>query len=128
MKILEHGVQASAQVTVTTRQLSTVVCVDDALVAGGAPDFTAHERVFVLLPRQRDGKVVWARHDLEYEYAWASGAPGKPKVVAVHIGLFALADADIDAVVWHGVAYGLDSNVGTLWLQTSDDNLHPETC
>ncbi len=133
MRLLEGRVSVNARISIAAQQLSTVVTVNEALVKAQSPEFAALQQVFVLLPllpllpHGEQGAPVWTRYELVHRYRWETGGSGEPSAYDVYSAVIAASLADLDAMVWHGIAFGMDTNSGTLWLQTEDDNYRPVT-
>jgi hypothetical protein len=94
--------------------------VRDYEVRRQAPGFNGTEQVFALIPREgAGGQVSWERFDLAY-------APPQGYRYRSHDEHVAWIDADPQVVRAHGVAFGMETNVGTLWLQEASNNAKPE--
>ena len=102
--------------------LRIAVQVDDAAIRAQHPGFDGLESVFVLVPRATDGGLVWESHAVPY---WAESRAGyyAQIVIDVHRTDW-LHGLDVQAAIEHGVAIGLDTNVGTVWAQGPGEN-HP---
>ena len=128
MKLLENGVNAQARMD--AGRLHLQVSVDDASVRQKHAGFNGYERVFALVPEWQAGRVVWQRHDLRYRGSWSysgsSRAGGTRQPTYDNHGA-SLQPRSLDprTISELGIAFGMDTNVGTLWLQTADDNYQP---
>jgi hypothetical protein len=92
--------------------------VDDDAVRQQADGFDGTERAFALLPRETAGGITWERKDLH----WQGALDGRNDHHWLAVDSSSVDEA---AVARHGVAFGLDTNVGTLWLQRGDANVIP---
>jgi hypothetical protein len=104
----------------TAPVLTVRVEVDDAAIRAQVPGFDGFEQVFVQVPKLQGGSVVWESHAL----TWKASRMG---------GYYAQIRYDIheSGSIWgvhgptleqHGVAVGLNTNVGTLWAQQPGQN------
>lgn len=111
-------------------RLDVEVIVDDVQVAAALPGFDGLESAFVLIPRaDAGGGARWELHGL----SWAGGAyrivgsslydQRSERVGDKHLlqGL-RLSEADLQQVLAHGIAAGLDTNRGTVWAQHAGQN------
>jgi hypothetical protein len=91
---------------------------NDQAILNQASGFDGMERVFALLPRETEKGLQWERVDLKYVYSNAE----RNFIADTHMLSLPRADADAAALNKYGVAFGMDTNVGTLWLQYPDHN------
>ena len=126
------GPGVNAKVKVSLQSLSASMSVDDDAVRARAPGFNGLEQAFVLIPFEQNGSVSWARRNLQYSGSWSYsgsslvGGTHQP-TYDTHTLYLGIGEFDAVAAVKYGVAFGLDTNVGTQWLQTADDNYKPTT-
>ena len=125
MKLLEPGVNAMARLD--NGSLHLQVSVDDDSVRSRAAGFNGYERVFALVPERRDGELSWQRQDLSYSGSWSYGGSsrvgGRPQPTYDNHSESLRPDAvDPRTIEEEGIAFGMDTNVGTLWMQTLGDN------
>lgn len=124
------GPGVNVQTKISMQHLSLSVSVDDDAVRNRAPGFDGFERAFALIPFEQGTQVNWVRRELAYGSSWSysgsslAGGAHLPTydMHSVHLGL---GEFDVAAAVKYGIAFGLDTNVGTKWLQTADDNYKP---
>jgi hypothetical protein len=93
------------------------VLVDDAAVRQQVSGFDGREQVFVLVPKRLNGNLVWERHALN----WAGTRSVNGKTMDLHESPM-ITGVDGTTLQTHGVAVGLDTNVGTHWGQQSGQN------
>ena len=74
--------------------------------------FDGLEKVFALVPDREGAHPKWYRVELAYQ--------GKP--VGTHDLHGAIVENSYGPIWENGVAFGLDTNVGTVWLQLPGDN------
>lgn len=104
----------------TTPMLRVHVEVDDTTIRRSHPGFDGFERAFVRVPKLSGGRLGWDSVTLRY-----SGQTRRGYYADIPIDLH---DSDnIWNVDWatlakHGVAVGLDTNVGVVWAQDTDHN------
>lgn len=94
--------------------------VEDKVIRQQADGFDGLERVFALIPEERNGEVQWHRQDLAYQRTeqQRSGYYAQNEhTVDKHEAR--LVDVDREAIKKHGIKMGMETNVGTLWLQHS---------
>jgi hypothetical protein len=98
---------------------SVRVAVDDKKLRqlDGFADFDGREKAFALVPERHGAEVQWKKVNLGYEATFTDRATGDR--VDEHAAYPSL---DMDAVREHGIAIGLETNKGTVWLQELDDN------
>ena len=107
------------------------VDVDDQKVQANVPGFNGLERAFALFPYEEDGKVAWKRVELTYDRKQSCSGDDVHGfwITRKDINSPWLTPAgekiDFQAANKYGVAFGLDTNVGTVWLQGPDDNAFP---
>lgn len=104
------------------------VSVPDGQIRAMNPGFDGMEQVFALVPRPSG---AWDRVDLSYTSSGTTAAmntgPGNGRYSYVpsdhHETVIAL--VDIKTIRREGIAFGIDTNVGTLWLQAAGKNWTP---
>ena len=101
-------------------QLAIEVRVNDDKVGQEAHGFDGMEQAFVLLPPAKKG-MEWERHNLNYGGVDSFGSSGAKE--DYHWLRLVVDDKTRAAVKEQGVAFGLDTNVGQLWLQEADNNV-----
>jgi hypothetical protein len=118
---------APPQVTAERSELQVTMQVNDRFVKAALPGFDGLERPFALVPRQRTGELTWERVPLTFAGTDTSGVHGlrNPEHQTridryLAVGVF---DVDTDAIRSHGIALGMDTNVGTVWAQAPGENL-----
>jgi hypothetical protein len=73
------------------------------------------EKPFVLVPVTTGvGNIVWERREM----IWNNNTFGVDKYTLPAV-------PDESAAAQHGVAIGIETNKGTLWIQTADQNYYP---
>lgn len=124
--VLNHGVSAAAIRSsfdpVHSADGDTLVLkadVDDAAVAQQAQGFNGMESAFALVPRYVAGETAWEKTPL----IWQGALDGKRDT---HMAWIDADDVDRQALADKGVAFGVDTNVGTLWLQRQGLNTEVE--
>lgn len=97
--------------------------INDAMLQQKHPGFDGLERPFVLVPRRAAGALSWERFDLAYDHTIDQGAtlPNAREDVYTTTPI-RLSSDQLEIVVAQGVAFGLDSNVGTIWAQDPGRN------
>ena len=104
----------------TSPMLRAHVEVSDAALRAAYPSFDGLERVFVRVPKVKSGVVTWESQPLRYSGQSRRGYYGEI-VIDLH-------DSDsIWGVDWptlsrHGIAIGLDTNLGVIWAQEDGHN------
>ncbi|PSM30743.1 hypothetical protein [Haliangium sp. UPWRP_2] len=104
----------------TSPMLRVHVEVSDAALRAAYPSFDGLERVFVRVPKVKSGVVTWESQPLRYSGQSRRGYYGEI-VIDLH-------DSDsIWGVDWptlsrHGIAIGLDTNLGVIWAQEDGHN------
>ncbi len=108
------------------KDLSVEVKVNDDQIRHDNPGFDGLESVFALVPRRADGDVRWERHNLAYAGSSRrivggelfSGRPQKrDDLHRLH-----LKGVDAQTVQELGIAFGAQTNVGTVWAQSLGAN------
>lgn len=102
--------------------LSVELRVEDALLATAHPGFDGQERPFVLIPREEYGDVRWERIALHYRGQLSRGYFAERRLDVYDVSGVKLSEADLTLTRGLGVALGLETNVGTIWLQSTGDN------
>lgn len=105
----------------TSPVLTVHVEVDDAALRKGYPAFDGLERALVRVPKLSAGRVVWESVGLRY-----SGQTRRGYFAEIPIDLHD--SGSIWGVDWatlqaHGVAIGIETNLGTIWAQDEGKNL-----
>ncbi len=88
-----------------------------ALARRGLGGFNGLEKPFALVPSERDGRVTWWRHELRFRGARQEGL--------AHHDAFesdVISRVDRRAVEKYGIAFGLETNRGTVWNQEPGEN------
>lgn len=133
MSVVNSGINASAQLysyfdttpTYGTPEKTGVdvkLDVTDAYVKQQF-DYDGFERPFALVPTEVNGKVEWKREALEYKGTHVGGYMDlKP------VDSYELNDRDVsrELVAKYGIALGMETNNGTVWLQQPGQNLIPQ--
>jgi hypothetical protein len=101
---------------------NAVVRVNDAKLREQLPGFDGLEKAFMLVP-QPSGE--WKRFELNYSQTYGTDLGPRTDIHSFAIPSPFLKDAEINAIRGNGVAFGLETNVGTLWLQDPGDNAKP---
>lgn len=97
------------------------VVVDDAAVAAQVGGFDGLEQVFALVPRRLgDGSLRWESVDVPFVGPELSGYYGEVRRDRHETEW--LRGLDVATARELGVAFGMDTNVGTVWLQGPDEN------
>lgn len=103
-----------------TSLLRIEVRVDDAAIRARHPGFDGLESAFVLLPRRTDTGLVWESHAVPYASQSRAGYYGQ---IVIDVHRTGWVDGlDVDAAIEHGVAVGLDTNIGPVWAQGPGEN------
>jgi hypothetical protein len=94
--------------------------VKDAKLRQERPGFDGLEKVFALVPRFDwvTKTTKWERHNLEYKQS----ADGSDR----HSLTMLNNQYDLSLVPKHGIAFGIDTNEGTVWLQAPGQNALPK--
>lgn len=118
---------APPQVTAERTELQVTMQVKDRFLKEALPGFDGLERPFALVPRKQEGEVVWERLALDHvgtrspgETAWTRPTDRTRIDDYLAVGAF---DVDAEAIREHGIALGIDTNVGTVWAQAPGDNV-----
>lgn len=106
------------------RSLVVAVDVRDDYVRNQVPGFDGLERVFTLIPKDEAGKT-WARRDLGFLRTIHSPAIGS--AIDEHLAIVPLDPGDATNIGHQGIAFGMDTNCGTLWFQEPGHNVVPVT-
>jgi hypothetical protein len=102
--------------------LQVEVKVNDARLRQQLSSFDGFERVFALVPmRVESGEVKWNRIDLGKFHQERTGF-FMQEFLDVHSSHQPLRGIDAEAIREHGIAIGLDTNVGTVWAQSPGEN------
>jgi hypothetical protein len=107
------------------KRVGLAVTVDDQQVRRGHPGFDGMERVFALVPRGQPGCTSWQRVELRYNRTIPANPQTATPLVDDHEAYLNGDGFDFPAIRREGVAFGMDTNVGTLWLQTRGKNFPP---
>jgi len=104
----------------TSPMLTIHVEVDDAALRKQFPAFDGMESAFALVPKQKNGALVWESVALSWKGTTLKGYYGQT-VIDIH------ESGSVWGVDWptlqaNGVAVGLTTNVGTIWAQASGQN------
>jgi hypothetical protein len=113
-----HGLKVSVGQATGGAPLSVNLQVRDANIRTihGMDQFDGLEKPFALVPVMTGlGNIVWERRNLNYHYS-EDGAD--------RFSLDAVPDSA--AAKLHGVAIGIETNTGTLWIQHADQNYRPD--
>lgn len=104
------------------------VNVQDAKLRETRPGFDGLEHAFALVPERDgfDGQVKWARKELGTYESFNFGAADRMTFLDFHSLTFTPGQYDSALVSRLGVAFGLETNVGLLWLQRPDGNVRPK--
>jgi hypothetical protein len=94
------------------------VRVNDAKIQEQVPKFNGKEDVFALVPRETADGVQWDPVKLDWKYDGTENG----NTIDIHQAYIPYADADVAAIGKYGVAFGMNTNEGTLWLQHPDHN------
>lgn len=86
-------------------------------------DYDGFERPFALVPTEVNGKLEWKREALAYRGSHLGGYMDLEPVDS-----YGLQDRNVDRglVEKYGIALGLETNHGTVWLQNPGHNLIPQ--
>lgn len=102
------------------------IVVDDARLAKSRPGFDGYERAFALVPRTRDGRVVFERVELGYRGQSLRGYIAIRAVDRHGVDGLRLGEDEVPALLENGIAIGLETNRGTVWAQEPGKNFTPE--
>jgi hypothetical protein len=126
MKLLSHAAVVDLEVCPAVARLQMTVSVDATRLAEEAAGAGADVRVFALVPEQHEGGIEWVRHELPHAYSWrlvaGGGATIRYDVHALGLSGSTIEAASLDEA---GIALGLETEAGTIWLQTQGDNYRP---
>ncbi len=102
--------------------------VNDKELAKNLPaGFDGLERPFALYPSWNQDKVEWRRVDLGYISPPNNGNGSfVPSPTDLYFGEGFVTEQDAKLIEQQGVAFGVDTNRGTFWLQGMGDNLIPD--
>lgn len=98
--------------------------VADEVIRARLPGFDGLERAFVVAPRLdgATGEVSWSWAPLEYgQTQLSSGLP----IEAHHLGRAIGGEKELSVLRRLGIAVGLETNVGRVWLQPYGNNYSP---
>ena len=104
------------------KRLALTMDVRDDFVRQQVQGFDGLERPFALLPEDAAGSL-WKKVELSYQSTARSPAISSP--IDRYQLVLNPGDFSPSAVAAHGIAWGLDTNVGTLWLQAPGQNSKP---
>lgn len=104
----------------TSPVLAIHVEVDDAALRSQFPSFDGMEGAFALVPKQKNGALVWESVALTWKGTTLKGYYAQIKVDIHESG--SIWGVDWTTLQAHGVAVGLNTNVGTVWAQSSGQN------
>lgn len=104
----------------TSPMLRVHVEVDDAAVRAGNPGFDGLEQVFVRVPKLQAGSLVWESVTLSYSGQTRRGYYGEIKI-DLHDSP-SIWNIDWPTLSRHGVAIGLQTNLGVIWAQSEGHN------
>ncbi|MBK8015052.1 MAG: hypothetical protein IPK13_27345 [Deltaproteobacteria bacterium] len=119
-----HLVAPAGSPGLEPRSLVVAIDVRDDYVRQQVPGFDGLERVFTLIPKDEAGKT-WSRRDLAFLRTVDSPAIGSH--IDQHLAIIPLEPGDSTHITQHGIAFGMDTNCGTLWFQEKGHNLVPAT-
>lgn len=80
--------------------------------------YDGFERPFVMVPRESKDKLTWERHELQFRET----AAGEWGTTRDRYEASPDVELDLSAVKKHGVALGMDTNKGQVWLQPPGQN------
>jgi len=103
------------------KRIGLGITVDDKEVRRLDPNFDGLERVFALLPRTQGKAIKWERLELKYDRT-IPAVPGGPNALDSHELYLNASGLDLKAIQQEGVRFGMDTNVGTMWLQPTGDS------
>lgn len=108
----------------TAPYVSVSILVEDAKLRATHPGFDGYERPFVLLPRATGtpGEVRWERQTPVYRGVTLRGYYADRRLDMFELDARRMSDADFKLAREHGIAVGMDTNVGTIWAQTPGKN------
>lgn len=117
----------SANVSATTKprakaptNVKLEVTVNDAALRRNGHDFDGMEQAFALVPtRNKKNQVEWKRVELTFDHRSADRGGNMYDTHTVTIKGTGIRTQDLKNL---GVAYGLKTNSGDVWLQYADDN------
>jgi hypothetical protein len=104
----------------TDADVTVRLSVDDKAIRSQVDGFDGMERPFAMLPSDKGGTLTWFRHELKHRGAGVEGFFGERPVDVYELA--PVHNVDLEAVKMHGVAIGLETNVGTLWAQKPGEN------
>jgi hypothetical protein len=94
------------------------VGIRDQEIRKAAPGFDGYEKAFALVPRYYAGDIMWEKMPLKY-----AGTSGIVEQRDYHSLWLDPAKVDLNAIRNHGVAFGVETNVGTFWGQGYAQNV-----
>ncbi|MDP1916158.1 MAG: hypothetical protein Q8L14_07925 [Myxococcales bacterium] len=127
-KILpRYNSATSANVSATTKPRSKApkdvnlqVTVNDAALRREGHQFDGMEQAFALVPtRNKKNQIEWKRVELSFTHRSADRGGN---MYDTHVAKIQGKGIRTDDLKNLGVAYGLKTNTGEVWLQHSDDN------
>ena len=92
--------------------------VDDAMLRAKLPGFDGMEKPFALVPKNGGNGVQWDKVYLQYDPTHSGSYLAGHNCDAYSTGLV----GDIGLLSREGVAFGVETNVATVWLQRFRDN------
>ena len=125
-----QAMKTRAQVLDVTRnyakkkEVSFGLEVNDKLVGDQFHGFDgAKEKPFVLVPSENaQGQVSWKKEDLKFSQTYKNGG-GTYDSYAFTIPN--ATDKQLSAIQKYGVAFGMETNKGTIWAQQPGENTRP---
>ncbi len=97
--------------------------VKDVLIRQQLQGFDGMEHAFAMLPRERAGQLTWRRVELSFSGQAIAGYYDR-ELVDVHTAKVSQADAK--ALAKYGAAFGVETNKGVVWAQSSGQNTKPQ--
>lgn len=100
-----------------SNQLTLGMKVNDFAVRQRLHGFDGLERPFALVPSERDGQVTWWRHELRFKHVESEGLASVDAYESAPV-----TNVDRAAIEKYGVAFGMETNRGTVWNQDPGQN------
>lgn len=125
MPVIDRAFIPSVTVRRTPGRAATAelaVKVKDVLIKQQLSGFDGMEHAFAMVPKERGGKVTWQRVELGYAGPTIAGYYDR-ELVDLHTAKVSQADAK--AIAKYGAAFGVETNEGVVWAQTSGHNTKP---
>jgi len=125
--IFSHNVGAGGRID----EISLEMKVNDSKVRSQVWGFDGRETAFAVFPRNTPDGVKWDdRVNLGWEYhtiGWKEQQDGIPSDsgIDIHRKLIDARGHDLDAIRKYGVAFGMYTNKGELWVQEPNQNSYP---